>query len=77
MIYILLHFSQSCVFDLPSELDSVVEDHWADGQFDTLTKATSLPELIEDGYGGGRGDKIHDIYPNKDISGQFHSLGLD
>ena len=51
------------MFDLPSDLDSVVEDHWADGQFDTLTKATSLPELIDDGYGGGRGE--YDFLPEQ------------
>lgn len=52
------------VFDLPTELDSVVTDRWTDGKFDTLTMATELPELEAEtatpgrtnfGGGGGRG----------------------
>ncbi|KAL5018873.1 hypothetical protein ScPMuIL_004595 [Solemya velum] len=54
------------VFDLPSELDQLIEEKWTDGKFDTLKKATELPELLEsasrggfngpsNGYQGGRG----------------------
>ncbi|KAI0212097.1 Nucleolar RNA helicase 2 [Lamellibrachia satsuma] len=48
------------VFDIPSELESIIENHWSDGRYDTLEKATSLPELLESssrdsGRGGGRG----------------------
>ena len=50
---------QGAVFDLPSELESVIENHWSDGRYDTLEKATSLPELLEsssrDSGGRGRG----------------------
>ena len=50
---------QGSVFDLPSEFDSVIENHWADSAYDTLEKATSLPELLEtisrDSGRGGRG----------------------
>jgi ATP-dependent RNA helicase DDX21 len=47
------------VFDIPTELESVIENHWADGRYDTLEKAESLPELLEsssrDSGRGGRG----------------------
>ena len=60
----LLFYLQGSAFDLPSELDSVVEDRWSDGNYDTLQKATELPELLEyqdnfsrNGYGGGGGGR--------------------
>ncbi|XP_071128984.1 nucleolar RNA helicase 2-like [Mytilus edulis] len=58
----------SSVFDLPSEFESDVATKWTDTNFDTLQKATALPELLESessnkgygnswggGGGGGRG----------------------
>ncbi|XP_064617477.1 nucleolar RNA helicase 2-like isoform X2 [Liolophura sinensis] len=47
-----------CVFDMPSEHDEYIQNTWTDGKFDTLVKATELPELLESfSYrgGGGRG----------------------
>lgn len=41
------------MFDLPSELDKVIEEKWTDGKFDSLKKATELPELLESGSRGG------------------------
>nr|XP_034313148.1 nucleolar RNA helicase 2 isoform X2 [Crassostrea gigas] len=49
------------VFDFPSECESQVLNYWTDGKFDTLCKATELPELQEKerpfspGARGGRG----------------------
>lgn len=56
------------MFDLPSEFESDVATKWTDTNFDTLQKATALPELLESessnkgygnswggGGGGGRG----------------------
>lgn len=46
------------MFDLPSVHDDEVEGCWHDGKYDTLEKATELPELLEESRGvggGGRG----------------------
>lgn len=49
------------MFDFPSECESQVLNYWTDGKFDTLCKATELPELQEKerpfspGGRGGRG----------------------
>ena len=49
---------QGCVFDFPSDLDSYIEDHWQDGKFDSLQKATELPELLEsEGFSSPRGGR--------------------
>lgn len=35
------------MFDVPSESESEISELWKDGKFDTLQKATELPELLE------------------------------
>lgn len=54
-VFVLLYL-QGCVFDLPSEYDSVIQDRWTNGKFDTLEVATELPELLDEGNSsfGGR-----------------------
>lgn len=61
-VYIsIILFLQGAVFDFPSECESQVLNYWTDGKFDTLCKATELPELQEkerpfsSGARGGRG----------------------
>ncbi|XP_048758389.2 nucleolar RNA helicase 2-like [Ostrea edulis] len=49
------------VFDFPSDCEAQVLDYWTDGKYDTLCKATELPDLQErerpfsSGSRGGRG----------------------
>ena len=40
-------YIQGAAFDVPSELDAVITDRWTNGQYDTLEKATELPECEE------------------------------
>ncbi|ELU03439.1 hypothetical protein CAPTEDRAFT_52524, partial [Capitella teleta] len=46
-----------CVFDLPSDVDALVENYWQDSEYHTLNVATELPEMedapVRSGYGGG------------------------
>ena len=49
------------MFDLPAECETQVLNYWTDGKYDSLCKATELPELQErdrpfsPGARGGRG----------------------
>ena len=40
-------YIQGAAFDVPSEFDSVIMDRWTNGKFDSLEKATELPECEE------------------------------
>ena len=45
------------MFDVPTDEEPTLHKQWADGKFDSLTKAEELPELLdlETGYGSGGG----------------------
>jgi len=42
------------VFDVPAENEDEMEANWQDGKFDTLVKATELPELAPQEFSSDR-----------------------
>ena len=41
---------KGCVFDLPSTYDSLIEERWQNGTYDSLIVASELPELLETSF---------------------------
>ncbi|XP_061181669.1 nucleolar RNA helicase 2-like [Saccostrea echinata] len=79
------------VFDFPSDCEAQVLDYWADGKYDSLCRATELPELQERdrpfssgarggrgrGFGGGRGrgSGFSDRFSGGNRRGGFNGRG--
>lgn len=51
MIVKIFFFSlKGCVFDIPSTYDSMIEERWQNGKYDSLIVASELPELLETSF---------------------------